>query len=211
MSLDQRATIYLVDDDLEIRALLTQIVTTAGWPTKSFASANDFLAAYVDNEPTCLVTDLHMASISGLELIATLRAHEYRLPVILISGDISIADTVRAMQYGATTVLPKPFEDHQLLCSIAEAVEYSQLSWRKDHEWRIGVGQLSPREREVANHLLHGKTIKEIGRSLAISSSTVDKHRQQLFAKLRVDSPAELLLKASHSRRIRSIDSKPAT
>lgn len=202
MQTDELPSVYILDDEPEVRHCLEQSLRWAGHRVKSFSSAEQFLDVFRLSGPACLVLDIRLQGMSGLDLLSSLRRDGHQLPTIVVSGDVSVSETVRAMQEGAISVLPKPFDDGQFLQLVESALQQSQREWAAEREWRVGMKSLTYRERQVASLMLDGKSTKQIARLLHISRSTVDKHRLRVFSKLRVDTPAMLLLKASRASRV---------
>lgn len=190
------ATIFLVDDDEGLRRALTFLLRTAGYAVKDFASARDFLDSGVNSENACLVTDIRMPDMDGLELQATLSERYPGLPVILMTGHGDVPLAVRAMRAGAFDFLEKPFADGTLLSSIALALEKASArstGQRAAETARAALATLTQREREVMALLATGNTSKEIGRALGISDRTVEVHRARVMEKMGAHSIAELV------------------
>lgn len=190
------ATIFLVEDDEGLRRALTFLLRTAGYAVKDFASARDFLDFSFDGENACLVTDIRMPGMDGLELQATLAQRRPGLPVILMTGHGDVPLAVRAMRAGAFDFLEKPFADGMLLSSIVQALEKAgarSTGQRAAEAARAALATLTPRECEVMEFLVAGDTSKAIGRTLGISDRTVEVHRARVMEKMGTRSIAELV------------------
>ena len=191
-----QATVFIVDDDEAYRDSLVELVSSVGLRNECFASALDFLAALDAQRAGCLVLDVRMARMSGLELQARLKAMGAALPIVFISGHGDIEMAVKAIKDGAVDFVQKPYREQQLLDAINAAL-------RRDGEQRStpppaapAVAQLallSAREREVMALALQGLPSKQIARQLNLSHRTVEHHRSRLLEKLGVASMAELM------------------
>lgn len=191
-------TVYIVDDDSSVRRSLSRIVKQAGFAARDFASAEEFLAARTHNGPSlsCLVLDLRMPGIGGLELQRELAADSSPCPVIFISGNGDIPATVQAMKQGAVTFLPKPFDHDDLLKSIDEAVNRQRehlAAASRVGEIRKRIESLSLREREVMAWVISGALNKQIAGELGIVEQTVKVHRARVMEKMQVVSVADLV------------------
>ncbi|NEX21584.1 response regulator transcription factor [Thiorhodococcus mannitoliphagus] len=189
-------TVFVVDDDQAMRTSLQWLIETTGMTVKTYESADAFLADYYPGRAGCLLLDVRMPGMSGLELQAHLAREGHRLPVILITGHGDVAMAVRAMKAGAVDFIEKPFHDEDLLRSIRHALEY-------DHKTRASrsakaeivrrLAELTPREHEVMGMVTDGKSNKEIAAALGVSAKTVEAHRSRVMEKMRADSLAELV------------------
>lgn len=191
-------TVFIVDDDSSICRSLSRLVRSAGLEARAFTSAEEFLAARPEalQRPACLVLDLQMPGIGGLELQHELSANPAPWPVIFISGNGDIPLTVQAMKQGAVTFLAKPFEDGNLLRSIFEALEIHRNSLTcatRADAFRHRVGALTAREREVMGWVISGALNKQIAGHLGIAEKTVKVHRGRMMEKMQVASVAELV------------------
>lgn len=190
------ATVFVVDDDDQARNSVCALVRSMGLAAESFSSAEGFLAAYEDPGPGCLVTDVRMMGMSGLELQEALHKRGLTLPVIVITAHARTPLTVRAMKLGAVTLLEKPYEDDDLWDAIREALKIDHSSrQRRAHrqELRRRIDTLTDKERETMRLVIAGKANKVIARHLDVSIRTVESRRHNLFQKLQVDSVAELV------------------
>ncbi len=188
-------TVFMVDDDAGFRRSLAVLVQSAGFTVKEYGSAKEFLDAYQPRWPACLLLDLRMPQVGGLALQALLAAKKMDIPIIFISGHGSISAAVRALRAGAMDFVEKPFDDQGLLDRINLAMEESR-SWREKalekFVWVERYRQLTPREREVMEILLTGRTNKQIGTALGISYRTVEFYRAQVIRKMGSTSLAGL-------------------
>lgn len=193
---NQNATIHILDDDPSMLKYLSELVATINYQSKTYDSASNFLTTYSDDGLGCLILDLRLPGISGLELQQQLATNNIDLPVIMISGfgDISIA--VKAMKAGVLDFLEKPFKAQDLLDRIHNAVnkheEYREKnSTRKKTLTRIS--SLTNREKEVMNLVVAGKLNKDIAKQLKISIKTVEVHRANVMEKMAVSSVTDLV------------------
>jgi RNA polymerase sigma factor (sigma-70 family) len=190
------ALVFLIDDDASVRKGVSRLLRSAGYKCETFASATDFLARDEYSGPTCLIVDVRMPGLNGMELQETLleRQREEQLVFITGHGDISMCS--QAMKAGAVDFLPKPFGDDQLLECVARALarssEQRQRSAQK-HEARRLLDSLTPRELEVMRLVMTGMLNKQIAGELAIAEKTVKVHRGRVMQKLKVASVAELM------------------
>ena len=189
--------IHVVDDEAPFRRSLVFLLESAGWTAIGHESAEAFLEAAPAFPAAggCLVLDIRMPRISGLELQRRLNVLGSAFPVIFMTGHGEVELAVQAMKEGAIDFLQKPFKDQQFLDTVERAVSTSvarQTANQRCQEARQILAKLSPRETEVARHLAQGLSNKEIGRELSISDNTVHVHRQHLMEKTGVSSAAEL-------------------
>ncbi len=194
--MDQQAAIYIVDDDSQARKSVATLVEAMGLTTYSFDSAESFLDAYDGRRPACLVTDLRMLGMSGLQLQEELLARGVSLPVIVITGYATTPGTVRAMRNGALTLLEKPCHDDELHDAIQTALAADRHALelaRSRAEIRRRFDSLTEKEREVLNLVAAGDANKVVARKLSVSLRTVELHRQSVFLKMAADSLAELV------------------
>ena len=193
------STIFLVDDDDRIRVSLARALTKRGFQVESFASAESFLEAYQASEPGCLVLDYGMPGLNGLELQSHLAAAQLRIPIIFISGQGGVPESVQAMKNGAVDFLEKPFRQSELVACITTAVEADLVARNAEEttkQARSNFGLLTAREREVAVFMIQNPSTtssKEVGRQLNISPRTVDHHRARILEKMSIGSIAELI------------------
>lgn len=193
---EEPATVFIVDDDEAVRASLKLLLKTLRLPALAYASAQEFLAAFDPQRPGCLVLDIRMPAMSGLELQQELNARGALLPIIFITGHGDVPMAVEAMQQGAMDFLQKPFRDQDLIDRINKALERDRagrelLSNRARIQARIAA--LSPREQEVLAQVTQGKINKVIAAELALSQRTVEIHRAHIMEKMGANSLAHLV------------------
>jgi two-component system, LuxR family, response regulator FixJ len=181
--------VHVIDDDAALRDSLVFLLTSAGLSVRAFDSAEAFLAAGVDNG--CVLTDVRMPGVSGVDLLRRLRAAGSRLPVIVMTGHGDVALAVEAMKLGAADFLEKPFSDDALLSAVDTALAPRGAS--SDQTWARKLSELSQRERQVLEGLIEGKANKDIARELEISPRTIEIYRAKVMAKMGAGSFAELV------------------
>ncbi len=191
-------TVYIVDDDPSVLTGLSRLVRSAGMQALPFRSAEEFLRSTKApfTHPACLVLDLQMPGISGLDLQQHLRRHPAQCPIIFISGNADIPSTVRAMKHGAITFLQKPFDDSDLLQALQEALkQHEQVLKHQGRQLEIQrkIDSLTEREREVMSWVITGALNKQIAAGLGIVEQTVKVHRARVLEKMEVTSVAELV------------------
>lgn len=189
-------TVFVVDDDANLRNSVCALVSSMGCPCKGFASAEEFLAGYVVGERGVLVVDLRMPGMSGLDLQAELARRGCHLPVIILTAYARTATTVRAMQAGAVTMIDKPYHDDDLWDAIRTAIDKEEAIWlagRWRREILDRIATLTPEERRVAQLLVEGNQNKAIAQQMGIAVRTVEKRRHDLLAKMHADSLADLI------------------
>lgn len=189
-------TVYVIDDDQALREQLTFTIESVGLRVEAFASAEDFLASFDRKRPGCLVLDVRMPGMDGLELQDRLRAEESILPIILVTGHGDIPMTVRAMRAGAVDFLEKPFREQQLLECIRLAIERNRRSHCRQAERaaaRNRVANLTDREREVMDLVVAGGQNKTIATELSLSHKTVECHRTKIMSKTQAKSVPDLI------------------
>jgi FixJ family two-component response regulator len=187
----KKGLVYVVDDDESMREGAASLIRWAGYDVREFASADQFLAMARPNAPSCLVCDVSMPGLSGLDLQRVLLEGGEHLPIIFITGRGDIPTTVRAMKAGAVEFLSKPFDADALLDAIGNAVE-SDSSRRTERDKRNEIqalwNALTPRERQVATSILGGKLNKQVAAELGVSEITVKIHRRNALRKMRASS-----------------------
>jgi two-component system response regulator FixJ len=194
--MSDKITIHIIDDDAAMRDSLAFLLDVNGYATKSWETANDFLKDVTAQMPSCVISDIRMPGMNGIELVRKLRSQGIGFPVILITGHGDVALAVEAMKAGASDFIEKPFDDAELLRAIHAALDarpamagVGQL--RKEAEARLV--NLSPRERDVLQGLVAGKINKVIAHELSISPRTVEVYRANLMAKTGARSMSELM------------------
>jgi len=189
------ATVFVVDDDVSVRDSLELLIRAAGWQALTFESAKDFLAHPRHCGVCCLILDVSLPGLNGLDLQEQIR-ERIGMPIIFITGHGDIPMSVRAMKAGAVEFLTKPFDDDVLLTTIQQCIEHSRAVLREQAEIRVLRGRyesLTPREREVMALVVTGLLNKQVGAELGISEITVKAHRGQLMRKMQADSLAGLV------------------
>lgn len=191
-----RPTIFIVDDDAAVRDALKLLLRSVGQAVETFASAQEFLEAYSEDRPGCLVLDIRMPGMSGLELQQKLNEKHSILPIIFITGHGDVPMAVEAMQAGAVDFIQKPFRDQDLIDRINQALDKDSmnraaLGERNDIRRRLET--LTPREREVLDLVVHGKANKVIAGDLKLSQRTVEIHRARVMEKMQASSLAHLV------------------
>ncbi len=191
-----RPTIFIVDDDAAVRDALKLLLRSVGQAVETYSSAQEFLDAYSEDRPGCLVLDIRMPGMSGLELQQRLNEKHSILPIIFITGHGDVPMAVEAMQAGAVDFIQKPFRDQDLIDRINQALEKDSanraaLGERNDIRRRLET--LTPREREVLDLVVHGKANKVIAGDLKLSQRTVEIHRARVMEKMQASSLAHLV------------------
>jgi len=188
--------VFVVDDDPSVRRSLNRLLKSSGYQAETFATAREFLLHDAHPGPGCLVLDLQLPDLDGLELQQTLARTAHSLPIIFISGHGDIPASVRAIKNGALDFLPKPFAAKDLLRLIGEAIERSRRE-QKDHleisAIRNRLAQLTPREYEVLCCVVAGKLNKQIAADLGVGEKTVKVHRGRVMEKMGVHTVADLV------------------
>jgi FixJ family two-component response regulator len=196
---DVTAIVFVVDDDISVRESLELLIKHVGWQPETFASARDFLSRPRAAVPCCLVLDVTLPGLNGLELQQRL-AERTDMPIIFITGYGDVPMTVQAMKAGAVEFLTKPFKDDVLLDAIHHALERSRAALRQESEvqlLRSRYAALTPREREVMALVVGGLLNKQVGGELGISEITVKAHRGQMMRKMQADSLPALVTMAA--------------
>lgn len=191
--------VFVVDDDISVRESLEFLVRSVGWRPETFDSADDFLARPPLSVPCCLVLDVTLPGLNGLELQDRL-AGRSEMPIIFITGHGDVPMSVRAMKAGAIEFLTKPFDDQVLVNAIRGAIERSRTALRADAETRAlraCYESLTSREREVMALVVAGLLNKQVGGQLGISEITVKAHRGQVMRKMKADSLPDLVTMAA--------------
>ncbi|MCW8844330.1 MAG: response regulator transcription factor [Gammaproteobacteria bacterium] len=191
-----KPTVFVVDDDEPVRDSLRMLMRSVGLNAETFSGAAEFLAAYDPDHPGCLVLDIRMPGMSGMELQDKLNEMHAILPIIFITGHGDVPMAVKAIQYGAADFIQKPFRDQDLLDRINKAIEQdasnrAQLLETRDIEERLS--NLTPREKEVLELIVDGRPNKVIAADLEVSQRTVEIHRARVMDKMRASSLAHLV------------------
>lgn len=189
-------TVFVVDDDAPVCKALDRLIRSVGLTAETFSSAKEFLDREAHDGPACLVLDVRMPGLSGLDLQKELAARDHSIPIIFITGHGDIPMSVKAMKAGAVDFLPKPFSDQELLDAIHAALEKDTVA-REERaeisEIQRRVDSLTPREREVFTWVITGMLNKQIAAELGTSEKTVKVHRARVMEKMGVPSVAELV------------------
>jgi FixJ family two-component response regulator len=189
-------TIHIIDDDPSMLKYLSELVTTLNYKSKTYSNANEFLEKYTDDGLGCLVLDLRLPGINGLELHQQLPENGIDLPVIMISGFGDISTAVKAMKSGILDFLEKPFKGQDLLDLIHNAINQHILIREKNncqHKTQERIDSLTKREKEVMDLVVIGKLNKDIAQQLEISIKTVEVHRANVMVKMAANSVADLV------------------
>jgi FixJ family two-component response regulator len=188
--------VFVVDDDISVRESLELLIQNEGWQSKTFASAQEFLDYRRAVVPSCLILDISLPGLNGLELQKKVAVEGAEIPIIFITGHGDIPKTVQAMKGGAVEFLTKPFNDEVLLTAIRQALERSRIAIAHKvalQELRDRYASLTPRERQVMALVVSGLLNKQVGGELGISEITVKAHRGQGMQKMKADSVADLV------------------
>jgi FixJ family two-component response regulator len=195
--------VFVVDDDISVRESLELLIKFAGWQPETFASAREFLAHPRGATASCLVLDVSLPDLNGLELQKLIASDRTDMPIIFITGHGDVPMTVQAMKAGAVEFLTKPFDDEVLLSAIRHAIKRSMAVLNDQSEitaLRSNYESLTPRERDVMRLVVAGTLNKQIGMKLGISEITVKAHRGQVMRKMQAASLAALVTMAARLR-----------
>jgi FixJ family two-component response regulator len=193
-------TVFVVDDDISVRESLELLIRSEGWQPETFASAQEFLAHPRKLAPSCLVLDVSLPGLNGLDLQKRVAVERIEMPIIFITGHGNVPMTVQAMKAGAVEFLTKPFSGDVLLSAIRNAIERSLTALGHEAEMRAlrdRYASLTRREREVMALVASGLLNKQVGGELGISEITVKAHRGQAMQKMKADSLADLVKMAA--------------
>jgi FixJ family two-component response regulator len=193
---EQQPTVFVVDDEEPMRNALQRALSRHGLTVHTFTSGPEFLERYRPTPSACLLLDMKMPEMTGLELQAILNERRVELPVIFLTGAGDVPSAVIAMKAGAADFLEKPFDNETLTARIRQCIAAHarrHLASPDGERYERGIGQLTPREAEVLQLMLTGNTNKMIGKTLGVSHRTVDVHRSRVMEKMRAETLAELV------------------
>jgi len=197
---DVTPIVFVVDDDISVRESLQLLIRCEGWQPRTFASAQEFFARPPALVPNCLILDVFLGGLDGLDVQKRASIERPEMPIIFITGHGDVPTTVQAMKAGAFEFLTKPFRDDVMLSAIREALERSRLALGYEAEMSVlrdCYASLSPRERQVMSLVVSGLLNKQAGGELGISEITVKAHRGQVMQKMKADSLPDLVRMAS--------------
>jgi FixJ family two-component response regulator len=207
-------TVFVVEEDIQVRESLELLIRAAGWQPETFSSGYKFLARPRTALPCCLVLDVNLPDLNGLELQERIAAERSELPLIFLTDHNDVRIAVQAMKCGALEFLTKPFDEDVLLNAIRHAIRRSEVALGREGELqslRANYGSLTPREREVMTLVVSGLPNKVVGGELGITEITVKMHRGNVMRKMKADSFAQLVHMASRLRVVRPLMASAAS
>jgi FixJ family two-component response regulator len=193
---DSDPIVFVVDDDESVRDAVRRLIASVGLRVETFGSTREFLDGKRPEAPSCLVLDVRLPDVSGLELQRDLAAANVHIPIIFITGHADVPMTVRAMKAGAVEFLTKPFRGQELLDAIQEAIAKDRVTWNERAQMadlRARYDSLTPREKEVLMLVASGLLNKQVGAELGTSELTIKTHRGRVMQKMGADSLADLV------------------
>jgi FixJ family two-component response regulator len=193
---DEQSVVYLIDDDESVREGIADLLRSVGHSVRPFGSVQEFTASPRSDAPGCIVLDVRLPGMSGLEFHRSLAASNINIPVIFISGHADVPMTVRAIKSGAIDFLPKPLNEQHLLDTVQAGIERDR-AWRREAkvvaELRERFESLTPREREIFALMISGRRNKQIAAQVGLSEMTVKVHRSHVMQKMRANSVVDLV------------------
>jgi two-component system, LuxR family, response regulator FixJ len=196
LAVGSRSVVHVIDDDDDVRDSLRLLLATEGFEVKTYASAVDFLAKMDPNEPGCVLTDVRMPGMSGIDFLAHVAARRLTLPIIVITGHADVPLAVRAMKLGAVDLVEKPFQPGELITIVRHALERERDGASRSEtraQFQARLAALSSRETEVMFRLVDGQSNKVIAQELGISPRTVEVHRANIMRKTKAANFSELI------------------
>lgn len=188
-------TVFIIDDDQAVRRSLDMLLTAGGLQVKTFGSCEDFLAQYEPMQKGCLVLDIRLPGMNGLELLSVLAQRDYCIPTIVVTGHGDVPMAVEAMKKGAVDFVQKPYREHDMMASIQKAIQKSEVDHFKATQRKNlveKVNSLSPRDRQILGLIAQGYSDKEIAAQLGISQRAISHHRLALCEKFDVTNAVKL-------------------
>ncbi|CAG7856771.1 hypothetical protein MCAMS1_01387 [biofilm metagenome] len=193
--------VYLVDDDFSVRDSLSMLIESTGQAVRSFESADEFLNGFDPEQAGCLILDVRMPNMTGLELQEELSRRDFAIPIIFISGHADVPDSSKAFRAGALDYMEKPFDSEVLLNRMQEAIQKdldTRVYQAEKRKLKKRLSTLTPREQEVMVLVVKGLSNKEAAKQLNVSNRTIDVHRAKIMEKMEAEDLAELTVMAMH-------------
>ncbi|MGA2600989.1 MAG: response regulator transcription factor [Bryobacteraceae bacterium] len=193
---DSEPIVFVIDDDAAVRESVKRLIASVGLRVETYGSTREFLSGKRPETPACLVLDVRLPDVSGLEFQRDLAAANFPIPIIFITGHADVPMTVRAMKAGAVEFLTKPFRGQELLDAIQDAIAKDRVAWNERsqmEELRSRYDSLTPREKEVLKLVAAGLLNKQVGAELGMSELTVKTHRGRVMQKMGAESLADLV------------------